>query len=115
MDRKRPAAIAACSFLAVLGSCASVQFDRTTETSGRFESTAWAFTIAKIDLPKMALQIAYENASDSNLANMKVEEVSVVPDWGWWNWVLDIISIRGARIRGTWGFDGEEQGESRPF
>jgi len=32
----------------------------------------------------------------------------VTPDWGWWNWVLDIVSVRVGTIRGTWGFSGEE-------
>lgn len=91
----------------LLGSCASVEFSRSTATSGTFESTGWAFTIGKIDLPQGALMTAYENASDSNLANMRVDEVVVTPDWGYWNWVLDIISVRRARITGTWGFDGE--------
>ena len=34
----------------------------------------------------------------------------MTPDWGWWDWVLDIISVRWARVRGTWGFTGEEAG-----
>lgn len=92
----------------LLGSCASVDFTRSTATSGTFESTGWAFTIFTIDLPQGALQIAYENASDSNLANMRVDEIEVTPDWGYWNWVLDIISVRRARITGVWGFDGTE-------
>ncbi len=87
--------------------CASVDFQRTTETSGTFESTGWAVTILSIDLPKSAMQIVRENASDANLANMQVVEAEVVPDWGWWNWALDILSVRHARIRGTWGFEGE--------
>ena len=89
-------------------SCASVEFSRTTETSGTFESVGWAFTILKIDLPKTALQIAYENASDSNLANMQVDEIDITPDWGRWNWLLDVISIRRAKVRGRWGFAGEQ-------
>lgn len=100
-------ALAGLTLLSLLGSCASVDFTRTTATSGHFESTGWAFTIATLDLPKGALQIAYENASDSNLANMQVEEIEVRPNWGYWNWILDIISVRRARISGTWGFDGE--------
>ncbi len=38
---------------------------------------------------------------------MQVTEVTLKPDWGWWNWVLDIVSVRSARIEGTWGFEGE--------
>ena len=90
----------------LLGSCASLEFKRTTETSGTFESTGWAFTILKIDVPKSAMQIAVENASDSNLANMQVEETMVTPNLGWFNWLLDIISVRRASVSGTWGFEG---------
>lgn len=93
--------------LLTLTACASVRFERTTETSGTFESEGWAFTILSIDLPKPALQIARENASDSNLANMQVEEVSVVPNLGWFNWLLDIVGVRRARITGTWGYEGD--------
>lgn len=100
------------TFLALLvgivSSCASMEFDRTTETSGTFVSTGKAFTIFSIDLPRSAMQIARENASDAGMAHMVVEESTVSPDWGWWNWVLDIISVRTARISGTWGFDGED-------
>ena len=96
-----------CTLLA-LASCASVKFERTTETSGTFKSVGWAFTIGSIDLPKSAMQIARENASDSNLANMQVIEARVKPNWGWWNWVLNIISVRRAEVSGTWGFEGDQ-------
>ena len=95
--------------LGALTSCASLRFDRTTQTSGTFEATAVAFTILKIDLPKSALQITRENLADANLANMRIEEVQVIPDLGWLNWVLDIISVRRARISGRWGFDGDDR------
>jgi hypothetical protein len=42
------------------------------------------------------------------MAHMVVEEARVSPDWGWWNWVLDIVSVRKATIKGTWGFDGAD-------
>lgn len=87
-----------------LTSCASVKFERTTETSGTFVSIGHAFTIFSIDVPKEALQIARENAVDSGLAHMQVETVTLSPDWGWWNWALDIVSVRKATLRGTWGF-----------
>ena len=94
--------------LLCLAACASVEFERTTETSGTFVSSGRAFTIFSIDLPKEALQIARENAADAGLANMKVDTVVVSPDWGWWNWVLDIVSVRTATLSGTWGFDGQQ-------
>ncbi len=95
--------------LGALASCASLDFERTTQTSGTFEATAVAITVFKIDVPKSALQITRENLADANLANMQIEEVEVVPDLGWWNWVLDILSVRRARIAGRWGFDGDDR------
>ena len=89
-------------------SCASVKFTRDTETSGHFVSSGWAFTIFSIDLPRGAVQIARENASDAGLANMQVEGSGVYPDLGWFNWVLDIISVRKGVVRGTWGFTGDQ-------
>lgn len=90
-----------------LASCASLTFERTTETSGTFTSTGLAFTIFAVDIPKGALQIARENASDANLANLVVEEVTVTPYLGtWFDWLLDILSVRYARVKGTWGFAG---------
>ena len=94
--------------LVAFSACASVEFQRTTETSGTFVATGRSFTIFSVDIPKEALQIARENASDAGLANMQVTNVTLKPDWGWWNWALDIISVRKARIEGTWGFEGEE-------
>ena len=88
-------------------SCASVSFERDTETSGTFVSTGWAFTIFSIDLPKPALNIARENASDAKRANMVVEKAEVYPHLGWFDWVLDIVGVRRARISGTWGFPGD--------
>jgi hypothetical protein len=101
----------ACALLLSLASatsgCSSLSFQRQTETSGTFSSSGWAVTLLSVDLPKSALQIARENASDSNMANMQVEKVLVVPDFGGFNWILDIFSIRFARIQGTWGFSGK--------
>jgi len=87
--------------------CSSLSFQRQTETSGTFSSSGWAMTLISVDIPKSALQIARENASDSNMANMQVEKVLVVPDFGGFNWILDFFSIRYARIEGTWGFSGK--------
>ena len=63
-------------------SCASVKFTRDTETSGHFVSSGWAFTILSIDLPRGAMQIARENASDAGLANMQIEGAPVTIDFG---------------------------------
>lgn len=91
-----------------LASCSSLEFTRETRTSGRFRATGLSFTILSIDLPKAALDIARENVSDSRATNLQVEKVKVRPDIGWFNWLLDIISVRRAVIEGTWGFDGSE-------
>ncbi len=101
-----PLAVCLC-FALGLASCANLSFERKTETSGTFTSTGWALTLFAVDIPKGALQIARENASDANLANTVVEEVTVVPYLGrWFDWLLDIVGIRYARVSGTWGFTG---------
>ncbi len=96
--------------LALLGSCASIDITRDTQTSGHFESTGTAFTILSIDVPKPALNIARDNAADARLTNMQVTEILRRPDLGDWDWLLDIIGVRYVRIVGTWGFTGEEPG-----
>jgi hypothetical protein len=88
-------------------SCANLSFKRQTETSGTFTSTGMSFTILSVDIPKNALLIARENASDANMANLVVEETKVVPYLGPFDWLLDIIGVRYARVEGTWGFAGK--------
>jgi hypothetical protein len=89
-------------------SCASVKFTRDTETSGRFRSSGLSFTILAYDMPKRALDIARENASDSRQSNLRIEKQRVFPYLGPFDWILDIISIRYARIDGRWGFEPTE-------
>ncbi|MBK7645242.1 MAG: hypothetical protein IPJ19_19720 [Planctomycetes bacterium] len=103
---RRARALLLASLFAVCG-CSGLSFQRETETSGTFSSWGASVTLLAVDLPKSALQIARENASDSNLANMQVEKVLIVPDFGGFNWILDIFSLRYARIQGTWGFSGK--------
>jgi hypothetical protein len=90
-----------------LASCGNLSFQRRTETSGTFSSSGFAMTLFGVDLPMGALQIARENASDANLANMEVGDVVIVPYLGPVDWLLDIVGFRYARIEGTWGFSGE--------
>ena len=90
----------------LLAACSSLEFRRSTETSGTFSSYGWAFTILSADIPKTAEQIARENASDANVANMLITDVYVSPWFGTFDWILDIISVRYCRIDGTWGFPG---------
>jgi hypothetical protein len=101
--------LAALALACLALGCASVEFTRETQTSGRFKSSAWAFTVLSIDLPKQAIDIARENASDARLTNLVVESVKVTPNLGWWDWLLDIVGVRRARITGTWGFAGAER------
>lgn len=105
----------ACGLFVLLASaCASLEFERDTQTSGTFTSRGWAFTILSFDIPKTAEQIARENASDANLANMQVTDLFVAPWLGPVDWLLDILGIRYCRIDGTWGFPGPvDQGESK--
>jgi hypothetical protein len=62
-----------------------------------------AVTLISFDLPKGAMLIARENVSDANLANMVVTETKVIPYLGPLDFLLDIIGVRWARVKGTWG------------
>jgi hypothetical protein len=110
MQRSRSAsarrAVGGLALAGLLSACAGVSFDRATETSGTFSSYGVAVTILSTDLPKGAMQIARENASDANLPNMEVRKSLVVPYLGPLDWILDILGIRYARISGTWGYAG---------
>jgi hypothetical protein len=81
-----------------------VEFRRDSTTSGTFVSTGWSFTILSYDIPKGALKIARENASDARQPNMIVEDAVVIPHLGRFDVLLDILSVRYARVSGTWGF-----------
>ena len=67
-------AVVGSAVLVLLSACAGVSFERTTETSGTFSSYGLAVTILSSDFPKGAMQIARENASDANLANMEIKK-----------------------------------------
>ena len=92
-----------------LGSCASLSVKRDTATSGTFNSSARSFTILSYSIPRQAIQIAHENIADAGLPNTHATRVTHT-DWGWFDWLLEIISIRSARVKGTWGFNGESLG-----
>lgn len=116
MTPPRSRTLAVLAFVVLCASCASVDFRRSTQTSGTFTSRGWSFTILSVDIPKTAEQIARENASDANQPNMQVTDVFVFPYLGPVDWILDILSIRYCRIDGTWGFPGaaeEGRGASR--
>ena len=92
----------------LLAACADLEFERDTETSGTFTSTGTSLTLLSWDLPKDAMNIARENASDARQANMVVRYARVWPYLGKLDWILDIVSIRFAKISGTWGFAPEQ-------
>lgn len=114
LPRRIPRFVAGAALVFLVTACASLEFRRDTETSGTFTSRGWAFTILSFDIPKTAEQIARENASDANLANMQVTDLFVAPWLGPLDWLLDILGIRYCRIDGTWGFPGPvEPSESK--
>jgi hypothetical protein len=84
-------------------SCASLNTQATSTTSGEFTSSAFSFTILSFDLPSPALQIARNNAADINQPNLLVQKETLFPYLGLLDWILDIISFRFAKVTGTWG------------
>ena len=105
--RWQPAAVLGVALL--MSSCASLSVKRDTATSGTFNSSARSFTILSYSLPRPSIQIAHENIADAGLPNTHATSVTHT-DWGWFDWVLEIISVRSARVKGTWGFNGESLG-----
>ena len=106
--RVRTRALLVFAAAGALGACSSLEFRRSTQTSGTFTSKGWAFTIISCDIPKTAEQIARENASDANQPNLQITDVFVAPYLGAFDWILDIICVRYCRIEGTWGFGDSE-------
>lgn len=115
VEHKFPIAVLTLALSIALASCSSVSFVRESESSGSFVSTGWSFTLFSVDLPKSALNIARENASDANLPNTVVQEVTVGPYLGALDFLLEIVSVRYARLEGTWGFTGEEARDREVF
>ena len=104
MQRRLAPTVLVLVLLCLTAGCSSLKFERSSESAGTFVSKGVALTLFSIDIPKSALNIARENASDANLPNMEVSEAVVTPYLGWFDWLLDIVGIRRARIEGTWGF-----------
>ena len=84
-------------------SCAGLNTNATSATSGEFSSSAISITFLSFDLPSPALQIARNNAADISQPNLLVEKETVFPYLGRLDWILDIFSIRFAKVTGTWG------------
>lgn len=96
-----PASLALCLTLA---SCSSIEFTRDSESSGAFVATGTSFTVFSVDLPRSALNQARENASDAGMHNMVVTSAEVWPHWGPLDFLVEIIGVRHAIIKGTWGY-----------
>lgn len=90
--------------LSLLGSCASLEFDRETATSGTFRSSAWCFTFLSFDLPSPAVVVARNNAADAGQPNTEATYQKVVPYLGWFDFLLEIVGVRYAVVKGTWGY-----------
>ena len=86
-----------------LASCSNFKPVRTSETGGTFVSKGRSLTFLSWDMPRSALQIAQENVADSGRPNVIVTSTHVT-DWGWFDWILEILGSRGAQVRGTWGY-----------
>ncbi len=101
-------ALAAAALACALQACTSLDIERDTQTSGTFRSRGWALTFLSWDLPQAALDTARENVADARLVKTEVTEIRVTPYLGWFDWLLDILGVRVATIKGTWGFPGDE-------
>jgi len=100
---RRPLASALLALL-LFGACASLTFDRTTEGAGTFKSSAVSFTLLGMHFPSGAMMSARANASDSTLPNLEVNREVLRPYFGRLDFLLNILSVRYARVEGTWGF-----------
>ncbi|MEX1023584.1 MAG: hypothetical protein WD226_00785 [Planctomycetota bacterium] len=89
---------------AIVG-CASVDFERTSPNAGEFRSSALSLTFFGFDFPTHALLAARANASDAQQPNTEVSYERVFPYFGAFDWLLDLVSIRWAVVRGTWGYE----------
>lgn len=99
-----PLTLLAACLLFLASSCSSVEFTRDSQSSGTFVATGTSFTLFGTDLPRSALNQARENASDSGQHNLVVTRVDVWPYLGPFEFLMEILSIRYARIEGTWGY-----------
>ena len=108
-DRNFRVAALALAVVLALASCSSLEVDRTTQTSGTFTSKGTGVLLLWYEIPMNATDIARENAADSRLTNMQVTEAYEYPKLGWFEWIYQILGLRFAVVKGTWGFTGEGQ------
>ena len=92
-----------CLLTVVLASCASLDVKPKDAASGTFHSTAVSFTFLGRDFPQPAILLARANASDSQLPNLIVTEERIFPYFWKLDFLLDLLSIRWASVRGTYG------------
>jgi hypothetical protein len=85
------------------GSCASLDFEPSDAHTGTFRSTAVAFTFLGRDFPQSAVLLARANAADSELGNLVITEERVFPYFWRLDFLLDVISVRGASVSGRYG------------
>ena len=100
---RRLARVLVLSLVPAGSSCASMEFEPTDSDQGTFRSSAITFTLLGRDYPQSAILLARANASDSQLANLVVTEERIFPYFWKLDFLLDIISFRWARVRGTYG------------
>ena len=98
------AALLALTFSA----CSSLDFQRTSPRAGTFTASALTFTFLSFDFPGDAAVVARGNVSDARQPNTVITNETVLPYLGWFDWLLDIIGLRYARLEGTWGFEDVE-------
>jgi hypothetical protein len=95
--------IAALLLTSVTASCASLDVEPADRATGTFRSSAVSFTFLGRDFPQSALLLARANASDSQLPKLVVTEERVFPYFWRLDFLLDLISVRWARVTGTYG------------
>lgn len=88
--------------------CANLSVQATDASSGEYTSSALSITILAFDLPSPALEMARNNAADIGQPNLLVERETVFPYLGRLDWLLDLFSIRFAKVTGTWGYPPED-------
>lgn len=87
----------------VLCACAHLEVEPEDDGSGTFYSSAMSFTFLGRDFPQSAMLLARANASDSQLPNLIVNEERIFPYFWRFDFLLDILSVRWASVRGTYG------------
>jgi hypothetical protein len=83
--------------------CASLEFTPLDAEHGTFRSSGVAVTFLGRDYPQAAILLARANAADSALPNLVVTEERIFPYFWRLDFLLDVLSVRWATVRGTYG------------